>query len=158
MICSVRVKTRRLSCDLRCTTRTNMLSTVGDIRHWRDRHDDDDDDLTLDRCPWNLAWSQNRLKHFWREKTNKYIRSRCTDVVPVVRKRNDTNELWYTIPYNLQPNYTRNKSMVRTRTAEKKTRKKKRTRRRKRKGNTQKRRKKKKQSKANKRWGSRPSP
>ena len=38
------------------------------------------------------------------EKTDKYTRSRCTDVVPVVRKRNDTNELWYTIPYHLQPN------------------------------------------------------
>ena len=48
------------------------------------------------------------------EKQNKYVRSSCTAVVPVliVRKRNDSNELWHTIPYHLQPNYTRNKSMV----------------------------------------------
>ena len=66
-------------------------------------------------------WSQNRLTHFWWEKkTSICIRSRCTDVVPVVRKRNDTNELWYTIPYHLQPNYTRNKSMVCTGIPEKK--------------------------------------
>ena len=43
------------------------------------------------------------------EKTNTYIRSKCTDVIPVVRKRSDTNELWYTIPYHLHPNYTKNK-------------------------------------------------
>ena len=74
-------------------------------------------------------WSQNRLTHFWWEKkTSICIRSRCTDVVPVVRKRNDTNELWYTIPYHFQPNYTRNKSMVCTGTPEKKKRKNKNTR------------------------------
>ena len=28
---------------------------------------------------------------------NKQVRSRCTEVVQVVRKRNDTNDLWYTI-------------------------------------------------------------
>ena len=36
------------------------------------------------------------------EKTNKFIRSRCTDIEPVVGKRNDTNELWCTIPCHLQ--------------------------------------------------------
>ena len=59
------------------------------------------------------------------EKTNKYIRSRCTDVEPVLRKRNDTNELWYTISYHLQPNYTRNKSIVFTGTPDKKKKRKK---------------------------------
>ena len=45
-------------------------------------------------------WSQNRLKHFLWEK-NKQVRSRCTHVVPIVRKSNDTNELRYTNPYRI---------------------------------------------------------
>ena len=36
----------------------------------------------------------------------------------IVRKMSYTNELWYTIPHHLQPNYTRNKSMACTGTPE----------------------------------------
>ena len=103
-------------------------------------------------------WSQNRLTHFWWEKkTSICIRSRCTDVVPVLRKRNDTNELWYTIPY---PNYTRNKSIhVMYWYTRKKRRKEKEKREEvKEKKIRRKEGKEKKESEASKRWGRRPSP
>ena len=74
---------------------------VDRLYDWLNDDDDDDDVLTLARFLKSGSWLQN-----------KQVRRRRYTVVPVVRNRNDTNELWNTIPYHLQPKYTRNKSMV----------------------------------------------
>ncbi|MEP5374374.1 MAG: hypothetical protein ABJQ14_01115, partial [Hyphomicrobiales bacterium] len=43
---------------------------------------------------------------------NKQVRNNARGIIIPVREGYGTNELWHTIPYHLQPNNTRNISMI----------------------------------------------
>ena len=78
-----------------------------------DDDDDDDDVLTLARFPEILPvvtkQAVTKMHLDGRKQTKHEVLRTPVSYRP---KENGTNELWYTIPYHLQPNNTRNTSIL----------------------------------------------